>query len=514
MSIFNDRSRTQNVIKSSVITLLTSCINTIIPFIYRFIFVQILSAEYLGINGLFSNILQLLSLMDLGISTAIVFRFYEPISNEDVEKVGQLISFFKTVYSVVATMITVVGLGLLPFIYYLINDTSEIPADINLRLVYILFLLQTVVSYTYSYKQSLLQADQNHYVVSIFQCCLNIIRYILQIIFLIATKKYIVTLVISIFVTILMNYVFGLWITRKYGAVFQVRSRLSKEERKGILDDTKACMFHKIGGSVLYATDNIVLTKCVSLAATGLFSNYTLIVYGINNLINQVLGTFTTSIGNANVKISRKEQYKIFKKMLFINFLVSGWVSVGMYCLLQQFVLIWLGQKMLMNKSIVLLLCIQFYLESIRQITIAYTMASGLFVKDKFRPLIESFINVIISVIFAIKIGVAGVILGTIISHLLTVNWRDPYILYRHHFNRKTTEYWRFFIGYTMSVVVIGTVSKVIIDQINSRNVNCGIWIMEGILLTFIYFIIEYVIWNRSEELKYFVCIIKEKIIS
>ena len=161
--MFNRESRKKNVLRASFVGATCNLINTILGFIYRTIFIKVLSSSYLGINGLFSNILQILSFADLGISTAIVYRFYEPISKNDVTKVGQLMNFFKKVYNGVASIILVAGLSLLPFLNQFIKESSEIPSDINLQEVYLLFLLQTLSSYLFVYKQTILSADQKQY---------------------------------------------------------------------------------------------------------------------------------------------------------------------------------------------------------------------------------------------------------------------------------------------------------------------------------------------------------------
>ena len=432
---FNDNDRRANILKSSILSTGCSVINIILGFAYRTIFLFFLSAEYLGINGLFTNVLSLLSLAELGITSAITFRFYQPIKDENIEKVGELMNFFRLVYRVIMIFIFTIGLILLPFISHLIGDPSEIPSDVNLQLVYILFLVQTASTYMFSYKQTMLTVDQKQYVFSAFQTFINILKYSSQIIVLFAKKNYTYSLAIGISVTIISNFFISLWVTQKYKEVFKIKNQLQKNERKLIFIDTKASMYHKIGGTVLTSTDNIVLTKFVSLAVTGIYSNYSLITNSLTVLLNQVLCSFTSSIGNAFVDLPQKKFYEMYQRMIYMNFWIVGLVTSLLYLLINDFMLIWLGRGYILDEITVGILCFQFYLEMIRLISLSFVNATGLFVKDRFRPLIEAIINLTVSIIAVKFMGIAGVFAGTIISHVVTVTWREPYLLYKHIFS-------------------------------------------------------------------------------
>lgn len=326
--MFNHESRTKNVLKASFVGATCNLLNTILGFIYRTIFIQILSSNYLGINGLFSNILQILSFADLGISTAIVYRFYEPISKNDIAKVGQLMNFFKKVYMSVATVILVVGVSLLPFLNFFIKDSGEIPQDINLQVVYLLFLLQTLSSYLFVYKQTILSADQKQYVASLIQTFITLIRYIFQLLILVATHKYIWTLVSSILLNLLFNFIFSEWVSHTYKEVFNVKESISKEEKKQIFDDTKATLCHKIGGTVLNSTDSIILSRYVGIVATGLYSNYSMILSSLSSVLNQVFGSFTSSLGNAHVEQNKEQKYISYRRLLFGNLWITSICTV------------------------------------------------------------------------------------------------------------------------------------------------------------------------------------------
>ena len=453
--MFNRESRKKNVLRASFTGATCNLINTVLGFIYRTIFIRVLSSSYLGINGLFSNILQILSFADLGISTAIVYRFYEPISKNDVTKVGRLMNFFKKVYNGVASIILVAGLSLLPFLNQFIKESSEIPSDINLQEVYLLFLLQTLSSYLFVYKQTILSADQKQYIVSLIQTFITFLRYAIQVAILLVTQKYIWALVSSILLNLLLNLIFSEWVSHKYKDVFSIKESISKEEKKEIFDDTKATLCHKIGGTVLNSTDNIILSRYVGIVATGLYSNYSMILSSLSSVLNQVFGSFTSSLGNAHVEQTKEQKYISYRRLLFGNLWATSICTVCLYSLLNDFIIIWLGPNMLLDSLTVMVLCIQFFMETARIISMSYTNGCGLFIRDKIRPVIEAAINLIVSIIMTNLLGIAGVFVGTIASHLCTVFWREPYLLYRYEFGKTMQEYWIYYAFSALSTIIL-----------------------------------------------------------
>lgn len=510
MGIFNEASRTKNVMKSSVIGVTGNLLNVLFGFIYRSIFLQILSAEYLGINGLFTNVLQILSLAEMGITTAITYRFYEPINQGDVEKVGKLMRFFKTVYMYIAIAILAIGLLILPFVKFFIKDTNEVPQDINLQLVYVLFLLNTVSSYLFVYKQTLLSADQKNYLVSIFQIISTIGKYVAQIAILFISRNYTLTLAIGIFVTILINFLLSVWITYKYKPVFEVQEKLAKDDSNEILDDTKACMLHKIGATVKTGTDNIVLAKMVSLVATGIYSNYSLIVSSIQNVLNQLLGNFISSIGNAKVNLDKERHYEIYKKLLFVDLWITSLITGCIYLLIDDFIILWIGEEYLLDDFTVILLCAQFYIAVSRIINISYTNGCGLFVKDKIRPVIEALLNLVISILLAYYIGIAGVFLGTVLSAVLTICWREPIILYKYEFEKKVSDYWITYFKFLLITIGSCCLMKMIKIKIFTIELSWFIWVLEGICVFIAINLILLILLHKEKEFTICIDVVKK----
>ena len=500
---FNSRDRKTNILRSSAVSTGCSGVNILMGFLYRTVFLHFLSASYLGINGLFTNVLTLLSLAELGITSAITFRFYQPIKDENIEQVGRLMNFFRSVYRVILLVIIALGLALLPVIDHLVADPSEVPADVNLRFVYILFLIQTASTYMFSYKQTMLTVDQNQHIFSLCQTGISFLRYLAQIAVLFAWQDYTITLVTGIGTTILLNFIVSFWVSRRYARVFEVKEKLPKEEQSGIFKDTRAVLCHRVGGTVLTSTDNIVLTKFVSLAVTGIYSNYSLITTSLTTLLNQVFGSFIASIGNAFVDLPRERFLEMYRRLINLNFWVVGLVTALLYLLIDDFMGIWLGSGYVLDAVTVAVIAVQFYLDMTRIISTCFTNATGLFVRDKARPLIKAALNIVISIAAVKMIGIPGVFLGTIISDIVTVTWREPYLLYRYVFKTGVGAYWKDFTLQTCVSAAIILLLKLLCARFLPVS-NIFIWIVKGMLIFLVYVLVTAAVYSRSGIFRYY----------
>lgn len=500
MEVFNQSSRTRNLMRIASVSEICAIVNLILGFIYRTVFLSILSVEYLGINGLFTQILSLLSLADLGIANAITFRFYKPIKEGNIIQVGKLMNYFKKVYGIILAAVLAIGLSLCPFLRFFIKDASEIPKDVNLYVIYTLFLVQSASSYLFAYRQALLTADQKQYKISLIQMAGSFFRYSAQMAFLVLTHNFEITIAVNILFTVSTNAVISLYAKKKYAPVFEIRETLNKEERKAILHDTKACMCHKIGGVVLNSTDNIILSKFVGLFSVGLYSNYSMIISNLSLLANQILCNSSASLGNACASLDSDGRYRIYRNMTFLNFWMASSLTICLYVLVNPFIRLWVGESMLLNELTVISLCAQFYFELIRLVNISYTSADGLFVMDIYRPLIEAGINLIVSILLVNAIGIAGVFWGTVISCLSTVTWREPYLIFKYDFKRNAGEYIRTFFLFLILTGGIGFMLKIIIAPLIS---NFAEWLACAVLTVAVSQILLVLVMRRRYEFVY-----------
>jgi O-antigen/teichoic acid export membrane protein len=439
---FNSQSRFESMLKTSLAGLVCHFGNSVAGFIYRTVFISVLSAQYLGINGLFWNILAMLALADLGIGQAIAYRFYKPIADGDFVQVGRLMRFFRQVFLLVAGVIFLLGMSLMPFLRDLVRDASEVPADVNLPFVYFLYVLQSVSSYLFAYRLSIWSADRKDYVSQFTSFVTETGRFLVQIAVLRLTRDFTWTLASGIVFVIAANIGFSAWTTRRYREVFRVAEELPRSEKSGIFKDAGALMLHRVGGAVIGSTDSIVLAKCVGLVATGLYSNYMLLMKALEQIVQRLIGGFTSNYGNVYATTGPEGVRAFHARMQFLDLALSGFAVSQFYLFVAPFIRIWIGEKMLLGDAFAIALSVQLYIYLARLTNISHISASGLFVRDKPRPLIEAALNLGISIVLARRIGVTGVVLGTIASSLLTVWWREPYLLCRHRFNGGLAAYW------------------------------------------------------------------------
>lgn len=429
-----NNTRTQNTINNSLTGILLQIITSVLALIYRTILIRVLGVEYLGINGLFSNILNLLSLSELGFNIAIAYRMYEPASKNDYSKLGALLNFFEHIYKCVASIIFIIGLCLIPFLNFLIKDNGEIPNAINMYAVYIVMLIQSATSYLFTSRQILLQAYQKEYYNNIFQIISTILKYAAQIFILIVFKDYFLLLLIGIIIGIILNICYYYAISKKFKLIFAKKDKINKDEKAQIYKEVKALLMHKIGGVVLSSTDNLVISSILGLTVVGIYSNYTVVVSMIATIICKLLGGVTASVGNLKISNEREKLHDTFLGLNMLTMWVVSFCSVCLYCLINPFIELWLGEEYVLQSIEVLSIVAAFYIMYSRYMNTTFVNACGIYYMDKYRPIIEAFINLVISIICAKYIGLTGVFIGTVVSELVTAWWREPYLLYKHIF--------------------------------------------------------------------------------
>lgn len=477
--MFNKSERNKNIMRISAVSTIAAIIHIIVQFLYRTLFLKVLTKEYLGIEGLFSNVIQVLSLAELGIGTIISYKLYEPIQNNDTKMVASIMNFYRKIYALVALVVFTVGIVLLPFMKFLVKDGGEIPSDVNFYFLYLLCLFQSVSSYFFAYKQTLLAADQKGDILALFTIGGVIVKTIVQMIILKITKNYQLMLGVAILCGVVMNWLFSIYISRKYSEVWDKNARIDKNLKKSIFLDMKAMLCHKIGGTALESTDNIVLSSFLGLGQLGIYSNYTMILRSVKTILDRLLGNFTASIGNACLLMDTNQIYEFYEKLLIINHIIANMATVCIYVLINPFIGVWQDYSMVFDINITILICACFFLNADRIISCSFTNACGLFTRDKFRPLIECFINVAASILLTLKYGISGVFLGTMLSHFCTVGWREPYLLYKYYFKR---EIWRYWFLYVRNVILM-IIESIVIKKFLMLFVDSyTMWLCQGVI--------------------------------
>ncbi len=439
-------SRTQHSARNTTIAMLARVLSIALGFCTRIVFTHTLSEAYVGVNGLFTNILNVLSLTDLGISTAIIYGLYKPIAQKDYEKQKSLLQMYKYFYRFFAICVMGIGLLLIPFMDVLIKTKPE---GENLVLLYLIYLVNCAMSYLLVYKKMLVDAHQLSHIGVIYQTVFLVIQNVLQITVLLTTKNFMVFVLMMLLCTILNN----LCISAKADKLFPyLKERkvepLSGEEKQEMYQTIRAMLMHKLGNVVVNNTANLLLSAMVGIVSVGIYSNYYLVIGSIRQVLNQMFQGITASVGNLSVEESKERVLRIFQAVFFICQWLFGFATICLYELLTPFVELSFGAQYVFEKGITLVLCLGFYFTGMRQATLVFKDSFGQFQYDKYKAVIEVLINLGVSIVLGYYCGAIGIFAGMIISTLTTSFWFEPYMLYKYSLQTKVSPYFGRYAGY------------------------------------------------------------------
>ncbi len=493
--------RINNSMKNSVTSSICYLLSIVIGFVSQSIFIKILGAEYLGLNGLFSNILTMLSLFELGIGSAIIYNLYKPIAENKVEEIKSLMKFYKKAYNIIAILVLTCGLLVLPFLKTIVG---EIDANVNIHIVYILYLLSTVSSYIISYKRSLIYANQKNYIINIIHIGYLLIINISKLVLLYITKNYYLYLIIMIIGQILENIIISLIANKIYPYLLTKNIKpIDKKIEKDIFSKVKALIFHKIGAVIVLGTDNIIISSFFGVATVGLYSSYSLIISPVNNLFSQIIASTTASVGNLLVTESKEKAYQIFKKMRFLNFWLSCFSGICLLVIIQPFIVVWLGKNYLLPMIVIITVIFNYFQKTMRNTYMAFKESAGIFIEDKYIPLIESLLNIVFSIIFLKIFGLAGVFMGTIISGLALWCYSYPKFVYKKLFDRSYIDYAKETIDYIVLFILTATLTYYISTLFITSNPYLKI-VVNTLICLIVPNIVLYIIFHKTDNYKYF----------
>lgn len=446
--------RTDKSIRNIKYALVGQVLNILVNFFSRTIFLRILGTVFLGANGVFTNILSILSLAELGIGPALIFALYEPLVKKDNEQIKQIMRLYKISYISIGMIIIAAGLIFCPFLGYFI--TEDLP-NTNLVLAFMVFVLTSAASYFYSYKSSLLIADEKRYIVIKYQQGFYILINVLQIVALYLTRDYIMFLLIKLVLVFLEHYLVSCRANREYPYLKEpVTGRLEGEAKNGIVKNIKAMVIHKVGTVLVLSTDNLIISRMLGVVVVGVYSNYTLITNTLTSFIEQVFSSIIASVGNFRVTASNERSMEVFNTVYFLGFWIYGFSCISLLCLFNPFISLFFGKELIFNFPVVLTIVFNFYFTGMRSPVNSYKQAYGLYWQNRFVPICEIAINLVTSIVLCKYLGIAGVFLGTIISTLCTCFWVEPYVVFKHGFNSSMAGYMVTYLKYTAVTVVTG----------------------------------------------------------
>lgn len=488
--------------KNIIFGYLSNFVILFMNFIQRTVFIMVLGRTLLGVNSIYTNVLNVLSLAELGIGTALNYSLYKPVANKDIEKIKSYMRFYKKAYLSIGAVITVIGIAISPFLKYILKNPGNYSIR-DLTVYYFIFLFNTVITYFVAYKYSLPNAEQKNYIQTNVTTITKIVTVLVQIIILVVTRNFLLYLLAQSFVELAQKIFVSIYLNKMYPYLRDKEvQKLSEEETKVVATKTKALMLHKIGDVARLQTDTIIISSFVNVDTSGVVANYTYIITYVGNFVNIIFSSVVSGFGNLVATESKEKQYQVFKVYRFFACWLFGFGAVGFWHLLTPLIGgLWLDESWVIGSTVVTLLAVDFYFKGGRSVLENFKIAAGVFEQDRYLPLIQGGLNLVLSIILVQRIGVAGVYVGTLVSGILA-NFIRPVIIYKVCFDRKAWSYFADSVRYIAVILGIAVVN-VPIRHLVMQETNILTFGIMVVIITVIYNGIFFLAFHKTEEFAY-----------
>ncbi len=495
-----DVTNSQKAVKNLIISFGTQIILLILKFVVQTLFIMKLGQLYLGTNSLLTNVFTVFSFAELGLGTAIAFNLYRPIADEDHAKISAYMRFYKHAYQIIGIVVAISGIAFFPFIHTLIKGKVVE----GLPIIYLLFLLNIVSSYFFTYKRTLLTAYQEEYKNQLNIFWFTVMQMILQSVVLIIFKDFIFYLIIQVVCTFLSNFMISRVVDQEHSYLKDYADeRITKEEFGIIKRNVLELLGSKVGGVVLNSTDNIIISKFIGLAAVGQYANYLLITASITFVTNKTISSVIASIGNMSIKNSKDDNIKTFYQAYFLNYLAAIVISSCLLTLMTPFIRAWAGESYVMGFWVLLFTVINYLIGQMRQTINAFMFAYGALQFQGVKSVVEALTNLILSVILVTQtdLGVAGVLLGTLITNVIINTWFEAFQVFRLGFKHSVKKFLVYNWGHLLLATSIISAVYKLVAFIELDNIWLSL-IFKGIATVVLDILFIVVIHGRSEYFK------------
>ena len=491
--------RTKNATRNIVFGVILRLYQIFVTFLMRTAIIYRMGVQYLGLNSLFTSVLQVLNLAELGVGSAMVYSMYKPIAEDDETTICALMKLYKTYYRVIGFVIVIVGCILTPFIPYLIK--SDVPAGINIYVLYLLNLGAAVLSYwLFAYKNSILQAHQRTDVVSKVTLITSTVQYGLQIAVLWLFHNYYLFVIVALATQALTNIVTAVCVNKLYPQ-FKPKGKLPKNEVKAINKRVRDLFTAKLGGVVVNSADTIVVSAFLGLTVLAVYQNYYMILTSVIGFVSVVFSACTAGIGNSLIVETKEKNFNDLNKFTFLISWIAGICSCCFLGVYQPFMKLWVGDDLLLPFSAVICLVAYYYIYEINQLLILYKDAGGIWHEDRFRPLVTAIANVSMTLIMVQFWGIYGVLLSTVLSMMFVgMPWLF-HNLFTTLFDRSQLRpYLSNLFKYTITAVVSCVIVLLICNFINFGLITTIL--SRLVVCVTVPFVIYIVLFWRSSEFK------------
>lgn len=450
-------SRTKNAIRNTKYAILSKMLTLVLSFVSRTIFIYVLGNVYLGVNGLYTDILNALSFAELGFGSALDYLMYAPIANGDEERALRLLGFYRTVYRIVACVILALGLSLLPFLQYIVKGADMLTLR-ELRLYFLLFLLSTVASYFVTYKYSYVNALQKNYLITRLELITLSTVIAAQILVILLFRSFPAYLITHTVLLLLSRFFVAAYLDRRYPILTRKPERpLSREEKRPIYREVRGLIVHQFASVAVFQTDSIIISSFTGLGVVlvGFVGNYNMLMKGVIDFVKQGFGSVISGFGNLAAASTKENFHKVFHAANFLNFWIYGFCSIAFFVLIPPFITLWIGSDKLIDTPSFLLIVINCYLQGQHNLYHNARIAVGDFNKDKWCSLLQAIVNLVVSIWGAIHFGLVGVYIGTVVSRL-SLSIAQPYTTYSLMFGVSSREYYGYLVKYFCATLLAG----------------------------------------------------------
>lgn len=489
-------SRTKKTIRNSCVGFLTHALTLVMAFVSRTLFVKILGAQYLGIAGLYTNILSVLALSDLGLYTVMTFSLYKPIAEHDELKIASLVAYYRKLYYYIAAAVLAIGLALVPVLPVLINNSTL--GHHEFVRYYLLFLLNSVCSYFAISKSTLIRADQRIYIVQIVSSVCTLLMHIWQIVMLLFTHNYTIYLIVQIVFTLINNFTLTIITTKKYPFLNSKETiQVSAEVKHSIIENLKSTFLYKLGATIMNSTDNILISVLLGTVVVGYYNNYYTIVVMVNALISIIIQSVLASIGNYNASENKEKKFKLFQQIVLVFYMLAGFCGACYLCVFEDFICIWIGNEYKLGAIFVWVFVLKTSIQCTANPLWMFRETSGTFRSTKYVMIIAAFFNIVLSILMGKLWGLSGIVFATALSYLITLWWYEPLQLCRNVFFIKVKYYWRY-----VGKLILCCVPIIIIGLLLQRWVVSSLYLILmkiGICGVATALIFSIVLWKTEE---------------
>lgn len=477
--------------------LLNKLIIIVLPFIIRTVMIHVLGAEYLGLNSLFTSILQVLNLTELGFGSAVVQSMYKPVANNDTEKICALLCFYRKIYKIIGVIIAIAGCMVIPFLPLLVK--KDCPEGMNIYILYLIYLLNTSLSYfMFAYKNSILNAFQKNSVISNINSMVQFVICIIQIIILLTCKNYYFYLLMLPVASILNNVFISIYVDKKYPQ-YVCRGKIKSEDKKNISSKVKGLMLYKICGTSRNSFDSIFISAFQGLTVTAMYSNYYYVICALTSIAGVLTNAMLAGVGNSMELESVEKNYADMKKFDFIYMLINGWMAICLFCLYQPFIKIAFGKDMMFPTNMAFLCTLYFYELKMGDIRAMYSDAAGLWWENRYRTVVEAVVNIILNYTLVQYFGVYGIVIATLLSLLFVGYIGSAHVLYKCYFKDFTIlDYFKNHFTYFSVTLFIGAITYFICS--NASGDDWSILIIRAVICCIIPIILYVLIYCRTKR--------------